>query len=367
MENAIRTVLETRILEIVNGSAGRNFVLDGAAQLLAVYGVLPLMVAAVFVAICSDQKWRRWGGWVTLISVVPATLSIWKLDQFLCRPRPFLCHPVRLLLCIPDSISFPSFEIGAAAALAFGLFAYGGKWRWLPLPYVCLLGIARVFCGIEYPLDQAWAVLTGSLAMLVMILALNPRHVFLREEGWPVATVGTFAVVAATVLFAHTPEMSVPPQQSTCRTAAPIVSAEEKNLIRGMSPKIEHAIAESLLKQSLPGRIRRIGVGTSESMSVAEVKFDAGPDSHPMSRIKMEREALAIIQTTFAAAPAASEVDVFGVTTWDHEGMKVLSVAYSVCAQRKDAALLTSNAMQSPHKALSRFGLAFYRIHRGLE
>lgn len=369
MDVAAKAAFETRILETINGWAGHYPALDNLARLVAVFGVLPLVAGAVLIAVCSDQKWRRWGGWVTLISVVPAVYAMSRLSEFMTRPTPFLCHPIRLLLCTVEAVSHPSFGMGAAAALAFGLFAYGGKWRWLPLPYLAIVGIARVFCGLEYPLDQAWAVIGGSSAALCVVLALNPRYVFLKEDGWPVTAMGTCVVLAGVFLFAHTPEPSLPPQQSTCRVAAPIVSAEEKNLIRGMSPVVERKIAAALLKLKMPGRIRRVGVGVGESTSVAAVKFDAGPDAKPMARPVIESEALAVIHTTLAEAPEVSQVDVFAVTTWDREGRQVLSVAYSVSARRKDAGFLFSktSAKLSTAQALSRFGMIFYRVHRGAE
>lgn len=353
----------------INGWAGRYAALDVTARVVAVFGLLLLVAAVVFLAICSSQGWRRWGGWVTLISVIPAIFIVHTMDQLFCRPRPFLSHPVRLLLCIADGISFPSFEIGIAAALAFGLFAYGGSLRWIALPYALLIGLARVFCGVEYPLDQIWAALAGCLAALATMFVFNPRFIFLKPEGWPVGAVGSLIVLSGIVLFSHMPEFSLPPQQSTSRGTVPILSAEEKNLIRGMSPAEERSIAEALLRLHLPGRIRRVEVGDGEATSVAAVKFDAGMDTRPLPRAVIEREALAIIPATLAAAPNVSEVDVFAVTTWNQNGRPALNVAYSVFAQRKDARFLFPKppANVSPAKLLSRFGLTHYRAQKEME
>lgn len=369
MQNATKIILETRILLAINGWAGHYPILDGLARFLAVFGVLPLAASAVYLAICSSRNWRRWGGLVTFVSVAVAMLAVRWMDHFLSRPRPFLSHPVGLLLCIPDSVSFPSLEMGAAAALAFGVFAYGGKLRWLSLPYLVLLGTARVFCGIEYPMDQIWASTVGCAAALAAILVLNPRHIFLKPEGWPVGAMGTLVVLAGVFLFLHVPETSLPPQQSTFRSVTRIVGAEEKNSVKGTSPTESRPIADALDKLHLPGKIRRVKVGEGESTSVAGVKFDAGPDANPMPRPAIEREALAIIRATFAVAPKVSEVDVFAVTTWDRQGREVLSVAYSVAARRDDAGFLfiKSAAKLTPAQAISRLGLVFYRVHGGSE
>jgi len=369
MDNAAKIVFETRILETVNGWAGHFAALDSVARALAVFGVLPLAAAGVCLAICSEQSRRRRGGWLTLLSIAPAVFAVWKLDQLLFRPRPFLCHPVRLLLCVPDRVSVPSLEMGAAAALAFGLFAYGGRLRWFPLPYLILVGAARVFCGIEYPLDQIWASVVGCVAALAVIFALDPRYILLNEEGWPVGAMGTLVVLGGICLVSRFPEVSLPPQQSTCATRLPMVSAKEKSLVRGLSPRTERTIATALLRLQLPGRIRRVAVGDGESTSVAGVKFYAGPDSKPMARQVMERECLAIIRTVLVVAPKVSEVDVFGVTTWDRKGREVLNVAYSAAARRKSARFLFSEsaAKLSPAQAMSRFGLIFYRVYGGNE
>lgn len=369
MENAPKIAFESKLLMAINGWAGRYAALDITARAVAVFGLLLLIAAVAFLTICSSQGWRRWGGCVTLISAVPAYLLVRTMDELFCRPRPFLCHPVRLLLCVADSISFPSFEVGIAAALAFGLFAYGGSIRWVALPCVLLIGLARVFCGIEYPLDQVWAALAGCLATLTTMFLLNPRFIFLKPEGWPVGAVGSFIVLGGILLFMHTPEFSLPPPQSTSRSAAPILSAEEKNLIRGMSPAEERQIANALLRLHLPGRIRKVEVGDGEAISVATVKFDAGMDAKPLARAIIEREALAIIPATLKAAPKLSEVDVFAVTTWNQNGRPALNVAYSVSAQRKDAGFLFPKppADVSPAKLLARFGLIHYRVQKEAE
>jgi|GEM_PF-609487 len=369
MNTTGKTVLDDLILLAINGYAGHYSYLDGLMRLLAVLGVLPLAVAVILIACCSRDKWRRWGGWVTLISVVPAVLLIWQLEPYFGRARPFLNHPVRLLACCPDGVSFPSFEVAAAAALAFGVFAYGGKMRWLSLPYLVTIGVARVFCGIEYPLDQVWASIMGSMSALGMILILNPRHIFSKEEGWPVGAVGVLVVCVALIIGSRTPIVRKPLSQGAHEAMTPVVGIEEKSIIKGSSPRAERDIADALIKLKLPGRIRRVQVGDGEATSVAGIKFDAGPDTKPIARWILDKEALAIIRTTFAVNPKVSEVDVFGVTTWDREGRKALIVVYSVSAQRKDAAFLFTKPPTNltPAQALAKFGLGFYRVDRGRE
>ena len=369
MQTVAKPLFEARLMMAINGLAGHCRVLDGTARLLAGFGVRPLAAAGVYMAICSSRSWRRWGGIVTAIAAVVAVVVTHGLDRFLIRPRPFLGHPIALLLCIPDSVSVPSLEMAAAAALAFGVFAYGGKLRWLSLPYLILLGTSRVFCGIEYPMDQVWASTVGCAVVLLAIMVLNPRHLFFKAEGWPVGAVGCCVVVAAVFLCSKFPETSLPPQQSTFRSVTRVVGAEEKSPMRGMSPDLSAKVSGALAKLKLPGRIRRAKVGQGESAAVAGVKFDAGPDAKPMSRALMEKETLAIIRAAFASSPKVTEVDVFGVTTWDSEGRQMLTVVYSAAAQRKDAHFLfdKSAAKLTPSQAMSRFGLVFYRIHRGRE
>lgn len=369
MHTAARPIFEDRLMMAINGWAGHYPAVDGAARFLAVFGVLPLAAVAIYIAICSSRGWRRWGAIVTIVAAFAATIVMHGMDEFLTRPRPFLGHPVGLLLCIPNSVSSPSLELAAAAAVAFGLFAYGGRLRWLALPYLILIGTARVFCGIEYPMDQVWAATTGCAVALLAIMVLNPRHLFIKKEGWPVGAMGCLVVVAAMLLCSRFPHASLPPQQSTFRSVTRIVPAEEKNSMRGMSPELSSKVSNALAKLPLPGKIRRAKVGQGECSAVAGVKFDVGPDAKPMPRADVEKEALAIVRTTFAAVPQVTEVDVFGVTTWDSRGKEVLSVAYSLAAQRKDAHFLSDKtaAKLTPSQAISRFGLAFYRVHRGRE
>jgi undecaprenyl-diphosphatase len=154
MLTAGKSVYEGIFLETINNYAGHHPAFDELMRVLVAIGVLPLVILIILFACCSKDAWRRKGGWISLAGAALAIAITWRLDSIFARPRPFLNHHIRLLIACPDSLSFPSPEMAAAGAIAFGLFAYGSRLRLFPLLYLLIMGFARVYCGLEYPLDQ---------------------------------------------------------------------------------------------------------------------------------------------------------------------------------------------------------------------
>jgi hypothetical protein len=83
MIEVTQTNVESRILEAITGHAGHYPPLDFLMRVLAVFGVIPLAVAAVF-AVCLAFAPRRFR--MTLVMLAAGALSvtaIWKLETIL--------------------------------------------------------------------------------------------------------------------------------------------------------------------------------------------------------------------------------------------------------------------------------------------
>lgn len=358
-----KSIYEGFFLEAINNYAGHHPALDEFMRVLVAAGVLPLVILIVVFACCSKDAWRRKGGWISLAGAVLAVGITLQLDSILARPRPFLNHHVRLLIACPDSLSFPSAEMAASAAIAFGLFAYASKSRLLPMLYLLIIGFARVYCGLEYPLDQCWAVIIGTLSVLAVILLFDHSLVFKRLEGWPISIVGVTMICAAMILAPHTPRAPERIQQSTYAKKSGKSNIDDRNIIKGLTPTLERKLADALLKLHLPGPIRKVEIGSDEFTQVAAVKFGVGFINKQMPKGTIEKEALAIIKSAFKTLPKVNEVDIFSVVRGVKHGKPALIVVYSVTAKRDQTLFMFKNqqAKLNTDQALSRFGSIYYR------
>lgn len=348
------------VLETLNAYSGRFAALDTGMRLLAVFFVLPLAVAAILMACCAAQPQQRRRGWITLTGALLAVGVAAGLQQVMARPRPFLAHPLRALVACPDAFSFPSFEMAAGAALAFGLFVYSGRFRWLPIIYIVLAGLARVFCAMEYPLDAACGGLAGGLAGLAAVVLFDWRYASSGEAGIRHVAAAVVLCTGAVFVFGATgTDATYGPNSGAHEAPAP--ANNSSSLIKGWSPETEQAIARALLKYPLPGRVMRVQVGTSAFARVAAVKFSGGTDTKPLPRPEVEKEALKIIITALQAAPNVQEVDVWAVIRETRMLDRPLQVVYSVCARRSDAAFLLGKwgPQVPPRQALARLGLSY--------
>lgn len=160
--------LELRILEVVNGYAGRTPYVDAMMRALTVFGVVPPMLVVIVGVWGARDAWRRRGFALTMLGASLAVPAALRLEAMLYRPRPFISRPVHLLVCYPTNDAFPSVQATVTAALVVGLIVYGRRERWLWLPYLILAGSARIFSGIENPYDVLTAWLIGASIGLIV-------------------------------------------------------------------------------------------------------------------------------------------------------------------------------------------------------
>ena len=82
------------------------------------------------------------------------------------RPRPFVAHQVNQLIEHSASGSFPSGHIAFLFALAMTVYFFNIKIGWIFLCLSFLVGLARVFVGIHYPLDILGGIIVGITSVI---------------------------------------------------------------------------------------------------------------------------------------------------------------------------------------------------------
>ena len=93
------------------------------------------------------------GVFVALASMGLSGLTVFILNMFYFRPRPFVDLDVNLLFYRPTDSSFPANSAAAAFGIAFGIWSVNRRLGGFAIAVAGLYGLARVYAGVHYPLD----------------------------------------------------------------------------------------------------------------------------------------------------------------------------------------------------------------------
>jgi undecaprenyl-diphosphatase len=178
--------MNLRLLHTINGWAGDNGMLDHVMIFCArwlIYVVFAL-AAGCAVLLVRRRQWRPLGYFaVTLL----ASFALLQLAGHLyVDQRPFTTEHVHQLVAHASGSSFPSDHTTAAAAVALGLIAFTAFRRLGAVLVLAalLIGFARVFVGIHWPVDIAGGLLTALAGTaLTGAVALLDRRWVGRDTG----------------------------------------------------------------------------------------------------------------------------------------------------------------------------------------
>jgi undecaprenyl-diphosphatase len=164
--------LDFSLLLQFNSLAGRWPLVDGLARLLVNDYLIPTVLASLLVWLWLRGRGSHERALDTatalnaFASQFVANMALKALNLTYFRPRPFDHYPqVHLLFYRPWDSSCPSNPATFGFALAVAIYLGDRKLGVLALALASLWAIARVFCGVHYPLDViAGAFLGGSVA-----------------------------------------------------------------------------------------------------------------------------------------------------------------------------------------------------------
>jgi undecaprenyl-diphosphatase len=162
--------VDVALLNLINGFAGRVPLLDQVMRLLVNDYLVPTILCLLAGALWfsgEDKKARQSYQRTVLFIVVAVLLAnalVKACNLIYFRPRPFSVQEVNLLFYRPSDSSLPS----NAAAVGFAFAGVGWQLR-RRLGVVMgilagLWGLARIYCGVHYPLDILAGGLTGVLS-----------------------------------------------------------------------------------------------------------------------------------------------------------------------------------------------------------
>lgn len=166
-------LVNSAVLDLVNGWAGRSGLLDSLMKFSAVdlvYLVVPLGLLLWLAPGPSSRRALRQRVWITVMLSIAVALLVQALAGAIhTETRPFVARSdVTLLIAHSPDNSFPSSHATVAFAVAGALV----WWRWpvglIALAVACLVAFARVFVGVHWPSDvlagAAIGICTGTLA-----------------------------------------------------------------------------------------------------------------------------------------------------------------------------------------------------------
>jgi membrane-associated phospholipid phosphatase len=156
--------IDYSLFKLVNGLSGSAFpdrVLTLVAQNLAT--VLMVLVALAFLIPWKQRRTERRRGAVLGTGAAGLALLVAQpIAHLVDRARPYVDHPVHLLIARSPDPSFPSDHATGAFALAFGLWLYDRTLGTVLLVLATLLSVSRVYVGTHYPGDVLAGALLGA-------------------------------------------------------------------------------------------------------------------------------------------------------------------------------------------------------------
>lgn len=153
--------MDRYLFTLINNSAGKWWPIDWLGIFLAEYLAYLLILTAIFLFLKEKNRLRRiyFFALAALSMILARGIVAESIRFFYKKSRPFSALKFEPLINHSTNGSFPSGHAAAFFALALAVYFFDKKWGWWFLTAALLMGIARVFVGVHWPLD----ILAGAL------------------------------------------------------------------------------------------------------------------------------------------------------------------------------------------------------------
>ena len=129
-------------------------------------------VAMLVIALAVAAVAHRWRGPLAIVLAWSiAWLATNRAKHIIDRPRP----DRDLWTDTPGGWGYPSGHTSSAFAVAMVVAALlPARWRWVPFALALVVGLARMYVGVHYPMDVIGGALIGLAAGLAALAILGP-------------------------------------------------------------------------------------------------------------------------------------------------------------------------------------------------
>lgn len=156
----------------INKLAGENLLIDSSTTLIAEYLPVIFILWLLYLWFRNRELREEVLGVATNIVIAMGVNLLITLGYF--HPRPFMVQPVHLLIRHAPETSFPSDHATFMFACALPLLLCA-RLRSSGMIFTLLAligGLARVFCGVHYPMDIAGSAMVALATTLLTRLPL---------------------------------------------------------------------------------------------------------------------------------------------------------------------------------------------------
>ncbi|MCX8015722.1 MAG: phosphatase PAP2 family protein [Patescibacteria group bacterium] len=167
------------IFQKINNLANQCLWFDKLMIFLAEY-LIYFMTAfgLIYLFFIYQKQWKEFIK--PIIAIIFSRAIITEIIRFFYyRPRPFLTHQVNNLVSHDISGSFPSGHITFIFPLIYFVASVNKKIGLVFIVLGVLMGIARIYVGVHYPLDIVGGIIVGVFSAW-FVEKISPRIKFLK-------------------------------------------------------------------------------------------------------------------------------------------------------------------------------------------
>lgn len=177
--------INTSLFELIHNFSGRSVFLDGLGIFFAEWLPYFLVIGFFLLVLYQNNARRRFYLFAeaTLAIIVSRGIITTTIHFFYYSARPFVAYGIAPLIGESGS-SFPSAHAAWFFALAMTIWYLDRRWGVWYFTLATLMGIARVYAGVHWPID----VVAGAAIGIVSAIFI---HWLLRRASSTAATTST--------------------------------------------------------------------------------------------------------------------------------------------------------------------------------
>lgn len=169
--------MNTDLFFLIFNLAHQNLWSDKIMIFCADYLIFAVFGFLIIIRIFSHPKYKMAFA-ISLASMVAVGLIVEIIHHFFFFPRPFAVFPIApLIYHSPIDSTFPSLHTALMSVVAFSYFYYHSRLATVLIILTLVVGFARVFVGVHYPLDILGGFVLG---FVVSFSAIKILRRFLR-------------------------------------------------------------------------------------------------------------------------------------------------------------------------------------------